>query len=64
MAVSHYVQAGLAWADLRAVFVTHLHADHVAERFQIFLLGRLPHRATRSPGRYRFTALVPLAAFR
>ncbi|MFG1928771.1 MBL fold metallo-hydrolase [Cryptosporangium sp. NPDC048952] len=39
MAVSQYVAVGLAWADLRAVFVTHLHADHVAELFQIFLLG-------------------------
>lgn len=39
MAVSHHTQVGLAWADLRAVFVTHLHADHVAELFQIFLLG-------------------------
>lgn len=37
--VSQYVAAGLAWADLRSVFVTHLHADHVAELFQIFLLG-------------------------
>lgn len=43
-AVSQYAEAGLAWADLRAVFVTHLHADHVAELFQVFLLGgfRLP----------------------
>jgi ribonuclease BN (tRNA processing enzyme) len=39
MAVSHYVRAGLAWADLRAVLVTHLHADHIAELFQVFLLG-------------------------
>lgn len=38
-AVSQYVGAGLAWADLQAVFVTHLHADHVAELFQVFLLG-------------------------
>ncbi|MFI6350429.1 MBL fold metallo-hydrolase [Streptomyces sp. NPDC050560] len=38
-AVSQYAAAGLAWADLRAVFVTHLHADHVADLFQIFLFG-------------------------
>ena len=38
-AVTQYVTAGLAWADLRSVFVTHLHADHVADLFQIFLLG-------------------------
>ncbi|MFJ7241783.1 MBL fold metallo-hydrolase [Streptomyces olivaceus] len=38
-AVSQYVEAGLAWADLQSVFVTHMHADHVTELFQVFLLG-------------------------
>jgi len=38
-AVTQFVQAGLAWADLQAVFVTHLHADHIADLFQIFALG-------------------------
>lgn len=39
MSVSQYAIAGLKWADLRSVFVTHLHADHIAELFQVFLLG-------------------------
>ncbi len=38
-AVTQYVRAGLRFSALRAVFVTHLHADHVADYFNIFLLG-------------------------
>ena len=38
-ALTQYVRAGLTLADLRAVFVTHLHADHVADYFNLFLLG-------------------------
>lgn len=34
-----YVAAGLSLRDLAAVFVTHLHSDHVAELFTLFLLG-------------------------
>ncbi|WP_020658249.1 MBL fold metallo-hydrolase [Amycolatopsis benzoatilytica] len=34
-----YVSAGLSLRDLSAVFVTHLHSDHVAELFTLFLLG-------------------------
>ncbi|WP_312871869.1 MBL fold metallo-hydrolase [Amycolatopsis acididurans] len=34
-----YVSAGLSLRDLAAVFVTHLHSDHVAELFTLFLLG-------------------------
>ncbi|MFD7811520.1 MBL fold metallo-hydrolase [Streptomyces sp. NPDC059785] len=51
-AVTQYTEAGLAWADLRAVFVTHLHADHVAELFQVFLLGgfQTPAQGDTLPG--------------
>jgi ribonuclease BN (tRNA processing enzyme) len=51
-AVSQYVAANLAWADLRAIFVTHLHADHIAELFQIFLLGgfQAPGQGDTLPG--------------
>jgi ribonuclease BN (tRNA processing enzyme) len=38
-AVHQYVEAGLQLADLAAVFVTHLHADHVADYPNLFLLG-------------------------
>ncbi|KHL16084.1 UNVERIFIED_CONTAM: hypothetical protein LK11_17930 [Mumia flava] len=38
-AVHQYVQAGLRLADLAAVFVTHLHVDHVADYPNLFLLG-------------------------
>lgn len=38
-AVTQYVEAGLTWSSLRSVFVTHLHADHVADLFQVYLLG-------------------------
>jgi len=37
--VSQYVHAGLKLATLRGIFVTHLHADHVAELHDYFLLG-------------------------
>lgn len=38
-ALRKYVQAGLSMQDLRAVFLTHLHSDHVADLFTLFLLG-------------------------
>lgn len=38
-AVTQYKLAGLNWADLAAVFITHLHADHIADYFNMFLLG-------------------------
>ncbi|GAA4834106.1 MBL fold metallo-hydrolase [Saccharopolyspora rosea] len=38
-ALRRYAQAGLALRDLRAVFVTHLHSDHVADLLNLFLLG-------------------------
>lgn len=38
-ALRKYVQAGLSLRDLAAVFLTHLHSDHVADLFTLFLLG-------------------------
>ncbi|WP_156760823.1 MBL fold metallo-hydrolase [Microbacterium karelineae] len=37
--LTQYVRAGLALADLTAMFVTHLHIDHVADLYDYFLLG-------------------------
>ncbi|PUB32288.1 RNAse Z [Promicromonospora sp. AC04] len=51
-AVTQYTSAGLAWADLRAAFVTHLHTDHIADLFQVFLLGgfQAPAQGDSLPG--------------
>lgn len=38
-ALRKYIQSGVHLRDLRAVFVTHLHSDHVADLFTLFLLG-------------------------
>ncbi|MEV6163230.1 MBL fold metallo-hydrolase [Streptomyces sp. NPDC052052] len=38
-AVHQFVNAGLQLADLTAVFVTHLHVDHLADYPNLFLLG-------------------------
>ncbi|MFZ3566475.1 MBL fold metallo-hydrolase [Streptomyces sp. BH097] len=38
-ALRKYAQAGLRLSDLRAVFLTHLHSDHTADLFNLFLLG-------------------------
>ncbi|GAA4479752.1 MBL fold metallo-hydrolase [Rhodococcus olei] len=37
--LTQYVRSGLRLADLRSIFVTHLHADHVADYYNYFLLG-------------------------
>ncbi|HWU20954.1 MAG TPA: MBL fold metallo-hydrolase [Nocardioides sp.] len=37
--VTNYYNVGLRYADLDAVFITHLHADHVADYYNIFLLA-------------------------
>ncbi len=41
-AVSAYVNAGLSLGHLRAVFVTHMHADHTGELINFFLYGLHP----------------------
>ncbi|NIH83704.1 MBL fold metallo-hydrolase [Amycolatopsis granulosa] len=43
--VRKYAQSGLALRDLAAVFVTHLHSDHVVDLFPLFLLGWGPANA-------------------
>jgi ribonuclease BN (tRNA processing enzyme) len=42
-AVTQYVRAGLQLRSLRGVFITHLHADHIADYFNLFLLGGNGH---------------------
>lgn len=38
-AVTAYAQAGLTMEQIRAVFVTHLHSDHLAEVYNLFWLN-------------------------
>ncbi|MET9188527.1 MBL fold metallo-hydrolase [Streptomyces tendae] len=38
-AVTQYIRAGLTLASLSGIFITHLHADHVADYYNFFLLG-------------------------
>ncbi|MFH9981991.1 MBL fold metallo-hydrolase [Streptomyces sp. NPDC017179] len=38
-AVTQYVRSGLTLASLSGIFITHLHADHVADYYNFFLLG-------------------------
>lgn len=37
--LTQYVRSGLRLGDLRSIFITHLHADHVADYYNYFLLG-------------------------
>ncbi|EFL10023.1 MULTISPECIES: MBL fold metallo-hydrolase [Actinomycetes] len=38
-ATTQFVRAGLKFRTLEAIFLTHLHADHVADYYNFFLLG-------------------------
>jgi len=38
-ASTQYVRAGLPLKSLKAIFLTHLHADHLADYYNFFLLG-------------------------
>lgn len=38
-AVTQYVRAGLRLENLASIFLTHLHADHIADLYNFFLLG-------------------------
>ncbi|WP_030418934.1 MBL fold metallo-hydrolase [Streptomyces sp. SCSIO 75703] len=38
-AATQYVRAGLTMSSLSGIFITHLHADHVADYYNFFLLG-------------------------
>ncbi|HET9646727.1 MAG TPA: MBL fold metallo-hydrolase [Microlunatus sp.] len=37
--VTQYLNAGLLFARLEAIFITHQHADHIADYYNYFLLG-------------------------
>ncbi|KNB53281.1 MBL fold metallo-hydrolase [Streptomyces caatingaensis] len=37
--VTQFVRAGLAFDKIRAIFLTHLHIDHVADYYDYFVLG-------------------------
>ncbi|WP_157554931.1 MBL fold metallo-hydrolase [Nocardia crassostreae] len=37
--VTQFAKAGLAFGDLAGIFLTHLHADHIADYYNYFLLG-------------------------
>lgn len=37
--VTQFVNAGLSLEAIRAIFITHLHADHTCDLFNFFLLG-------------------------
>jgi ribonuclease BN (tRNA processing enzyme) len=39
--VSQFARAGLSTANLKNIFITHLHADHVGELYNFFLFGAL-----------------------
>lgn len=38
-AATQYVRSGLTLASLSGIFITHLHADHIADYYNFFLLG-------------------------
>ena len=37
--VTQYLNAGLLFSRLTSIFITHLHADHIADYYNYFLLG-------------------------
>ncbi|MGN6413140.1 MBL fold metallo-hydrolase [Flexivirga sp.] len=44
-AATQYLRAGLTFKSLKGIFVTHLHADHVADYYNFFLLaGSVPNQ--------------------
>jgi ribonuclease BN (tRNA processing enzyme) len=54
---TEYAKAGLKYADLKAIFLTHLHADHIADYFNFLMLpsykfsaDNLGHVSVYGPG--------------
>lgn len=41
-AVTQYQRAGLKYSSLRNIFLTHLHADHIADYYNFLMLSGLP----------------------
>lgn len=41
-----FTNAGLQFDDLKAMFITHLHTDHIVDYYNFFLSGGLPSRGT------------------
>ena len=45
---TQFARAGLRFDGLRSIFITHLHADHIADYYNYFLLaGSIPNQETR-----------------
>jgi ribonuclease BN (tRNA processing enzyme) len=38
-AVTQYLRAGLEFKSLDSIFITHLHADHIADYYNFFLFA-------------------------
>lgn len=51
-ATTQYLRAGLQFRNLNSIFLTHLHADHLADYYNFFLLaGHIPNpRGDNLPG--------------
>lgn len=56
-AATQYVKSGLRLSDLEAIFLTHLHADHIADYYDFFLLGG------SIPNRHKDTLGGPVAVY-
>lgn len=37
--VTQFVKSGLKLRSIRGIFITHLHADHIADYYNFFMLG-------------------------
>ncbi|QWF78845.1 MBL fold metallo-hydrolase [Amycolatopsis sp. CA-230715] len=48
--VAQYVESGLTFADLGAIFLTHLHADHIADFYDYFLCAGWLTNVPGAPG--------------